>query len=194
MSSARLPLAPTPDAGPSAPPVGCPLVGASLSRRDFVSTAALGVLASAVASACGGSGDGPTSSSGSGPSAELPGVTYANGTVTIALASNAALAAANGFLLTNPEANRGATRDASGQAADVIVINTGANQWRAFTSVCTHQRNPVGGYANGRISCFFHGSQYDASGRAVVGPATAALKEYALTFDAGARTLSIRVA
>jgi Rieske Fe-S protein len=184
----------------SRPSEGCP-AAADLSRRAFVSTATLGVLATALAAACGAGGgdDGPTGGgNGGGPGTPLSGVTFASGTLTIALVSQPGLAATNGFLVTNPAGNENATRDASGRRANVIVVNTGAETWRAFTSVCTHEGNPVGAFANGRIQCAFHGSQFDAEGRNVVGPNGGAatlrpLTQYAVTVDRAAGTLRVAV-
>lgn len=195
MSSVRLPLAPV-DGSPSVV-TPCPMVAASFTRRDFVSTATLGVLASALAAACGG---GDATEPGGGTATPAAGLAFANGTLTIALASFPELTRTDGFLLTNPAGGVGRdVRDASGRRADAIVIATGANQWRAFTSICTHQQNPIGGYSNGRMQCFFHGSQFNTSGQNVVGPSGGAanlraLTEYPVTFDATARTLTIRVA
>jgi Rieske Fe-S protein len=195
MSSPRLPL----HSDDGRPSPSCP-AAADLSRRAFVSTATLGVLASALAAACGGGGGdgGPTGSSGGGPGTPLPGVSFASGTLTIVLASQPGLSATNGFLVTNPAGNENATRDATGRRANVIVINTGGESWRAFTSVCTHEGNPVGTFANGRIQCAFHGSQFDAEGRNVVGPNGGAatlrpLTSYPVTFDRAAGTLRVAV-
>lgn len=171
----------TPDAAFTRP---CETLAAhTLSRRGFVSTAAWGALATALASACGS--DGPTAAKG--PSAS--GVTYAGGLVTIPLASVAALAQSGGFLITNGGGND--VLDASGHRPDVIVINVGTDQFRAFTAICTHEQCTVGDYTGTRIRCFCHGSEYDSSGRVAVGPAPRPLTEYPVRFDAGTRTVVV---
>lgn len=168
----------TPAADAPAPACADP----SLTRRDFVSAATWSVLASALASACGGGDGGAT-----GPTAT--GVTYANGRVSIPLASVPSLAQAGGFLITNGNGNN--VHDASNRPADVIVINVGTDQWRAFTSVCTHDQCTVSDFTNGRIHCACHDSFYDTSGRNVAGPAPRPLQEFPLAYDAASRTLVV---
>jgi cytochrome b6-f complex iron-sulfur subunit len=149
---------------------------ATLSRRDFVSAAAWSMLSATLAGACGGGGDGPTDPGG-GTTPSGSGVTVNGGIITIALDAEAALAAANGFLILNQ--------------ARTIVINTGGNVFRAFTSVCTHEQCDVNGYSGGRIRCPCHGSQYDTRGQVVVGPATLPLTEYQASFNAATRTVTV---
>ena len=146
----------------------------TLTRRDFVSAAAWSVLSASLVGGCGGGGDGPT---GAGGTPSGSGVTVNGGIITIALDAEAALAAANGFLILSQ--------------ARTIVINTGNNVFRAFTSVCTHEQCDVNGYSGGRIRCPCHGSQYDARGRVVVGPATLPLTEYQTSFDSATRTVTV---
>jgi len=148
---------------------------ATLSRRGFVSAAAWSMIGATLASSCGGGSGGGDGGPVAPPSGG--GVSVNGGVITIALDAEAALAAANGFLIV--------------QQARAIVINTGGNVYRAFTSVCTHEQCDVNGFSGGRIRCPCHGSQYDTRGRAVVGPATLPLAEYQTTFDAATRTLTI---
>ena len=148
---------------------------ATLTRRDFVSAAAWSMLSASLVGACGGGGDGPTDPGGGTPSGN--GVTVNGGIITIALDAEAALAASNGCLILSQ--------------ARTIVINTGNNVFRSFTSVCTHEQCDVSGYAGGRIRCPCHGSQYDARGQVVVGPATLPLTEYQTSFDPATRTVTV---
>lgn len=167
-------------------PAGCAaLVESTLSRRGFVSTAAWSALVGALASACGGGGGDPTGPNG--PAAS--GVTYANGLVSIPLASVPTLAQSGGFLITNGNGN--SVRSASGATPDVIVINVGTDQWRAFTSTCTHEGCTVASFNGSRIHCACHDSYYDTAGRNVAGPAPSPLREYALQYDATTRTIVI---
>jgi Rieske Fe-S protein len=116
-------------------------------------------------------------------------VTFASGVVTIPLASVSALAQSGGFLITNGGDND--VRDASGRRPDVIVINVGTDQFRAFTSICTHEQCTVGDFTGTRIRCFCHGSEFDSSGRVMAGPAPRALTEYPVRFDAATRTVFV---
>jgi Rieske Fe-S protein len=83
-------------------------------------------------------------------------------------------------------------KDAAGRPADVIVLNLGSNNFRAFTSVCTHEGCIVGTFTGTRIVCPCHGSEYNTSGSVVNGPATRALTEYTTMFDAASQTVTVR--
>jgi Rieske Fe-S protein len=176
-------LGPEPSASITPPCVD--VAAHALSRRGFVSAAAWTALASALAGACGGGGDNPTGVNG--PSAA--GVTYAGGVVTIPLASVPSLAQSGGFLISNGGPND--VRDTGGRRPDVIVINVGADQYRAFTSICTHEQCTVGDFTGTRIRCFCHGSEYDTSGHVAVGPAMRSLTEYPTHFDAATRAVVV---
>ncbi len=167
-------------------PAGCPALAAhSLTRRGFLTASGLSAVAAALASACGGrGGDGPTS-----PGTPASGVTYANGVVTIPLTSAAGLAASGGYLITNAGTNN--VVDASGRGPNVIVINTGNDTYRAFTSTCTHDNCTVSDFTNSRIHCACHDSYYDATGKNVAGPAPRPLTEYPVQFNAVSRTITI---
>jgi cytochrome b6-f complex iron-sulfur subunit len=147
---------------------------APVSRRAFVSAATLSVIGAALASACSGGGDGPT---GVITPPTTTGVTVSGSVITIDLAQVPALEAADGFILVS--------------RPSTLVIRTGTDAYRAFTSVCTHEQCTVGDYRGGRIVCPCHGSQYDSSGQVVVGPATRPLREFAVALDAEARVLTV---
>jgi hypothetical protein len=131
-----------PDA-PTPAPSGCEALAAlSLSRRGFVSAGALSVLASALAAACGGGGDGGTTGPIGNGNTPATGVAYAGGTVTVPLAQVPKLAASGGYLITNGDGND--VQSSTGTRPNVIIINTGADQYRAFTSICTHEQCTLG--------------------------------------------------
>ncbi|MDF1501714.1 Rieske (2Fe-2S) protein [Roseisolibacter sp. H3M3-2] len=156
------------------------LPDASVSRRDFVAATTCSLVAAALA-ACGGGGDGgPTDPGGPAIPAD-GGATIAGGVLTVQLARFAALTQANGFQVFGT---------VGGQRADVVVINTAAG-YRAFSSICTHEQCTVGTFTGSRIVCPCHGSQYDTSGAVVVGPATRALAQYAVSLNAAAGTLTV---
>jgi Rieske Fe-S protein len=165
-------------------PSSHPETAACLTRRDFVSTTAMSVLAAAFAASCGGGGGGdPTGPRPTPP--QIPansGASVAGNVLTVQLAQFTSLAQSGGFQVFG---------SVGGTAVDVIIINLGNDSYRAFTSICTHEQCPVGSFNGSRIVCPCHGSEYDTAGRNVVGPATRPLTEYRVAFDAGARTVTV---
>ncbi len=89
--------------------------------------------------------------------------------IMVNLTIQTGLAATNGSLLI-PEAK-------------TFVINLGNDNYRAFTSVCTHEGCDVDSFSSGRIRCPCHGSQYDVSGNVVVGPAPSALRRFTTSLN-----------
>jgi Rieske Fe-S protein len=75
-------------------------------------------------------------------------------------------------------------------AAKTIAINVDGSTIRAFTSICTHQGCDVSKFEDSRIVCTCHGSEFSTSGQAVKGPATAPLREYAVTREGNIVTIS----
>ena len=157
---------------------------ATVTRRDFVSTTAMSMLAAALGAACGGGGEG-------GPAGPRPtppqipvdaGASIVGSVLTVQLAQFAGLAQAGGFQVFG---SIGAT------PVDVIIINLGNDSYRAFTSICTHEQCPVSAFNGSRITCPCHGSEYDTAGRNVAGPATRPLAEYRTAYDATARTVTV---
>ena len=154
----------------------------AVSRRRFLGATGVTVVGCLFAQACGGSATGPN-----GGVVEPPpsgSTTFANGVVTVQLGLVPALTAADGHLvlgLTN-----------GGQRADLTIINVGG-RYRAFTSLCTHEGCTVSGYSGGRMICPCHGSEFNQNGQVVNGPASSALREYAVILNATAQTLTIAV-
>ncbi|RVU02702.1 hypothetical protein EOD41_01820 [Mucilaginibacter limnophilus] len=77
----------------------------------------------------------------------------------------------------------------------VILVRIAAgNNESAFTAVqvaCTHEGTQIGyNAAQGKFICPNHGSQFSASGDVLLGPATRALKEYAIDIDGNTLTVS----
>jgi Rieske Fe-S protein len=72
-----------------------------------------------------------------------------------------------------------------------VVTQPAEGEFKAFSSVCTHQGCQVGGVENGVISCPCHGSQFDISTGAVVqGPATKPLPEKSVTVSGDGLSVS----
>ena len=156
-----------------------------LSRRGFLSATSAALLSCLLAPACGG-GDGPVAPGGGTITPPPAGsVSFSNGLVTVRVGLVPELAGIDGHLVI-------AASDAD-RRADLVVINLGGGVFRAFTSVCTHEGCTVSGYANRRLVCPCHGSEYDQRGVPVAGPAPAPLREYPTTYDAPSQTLAITV-
>lgn len=158
-----------------------------LSRRDFVHVAGCSALLALIA-ACGGGGEatGPGNGGGGGGNggggnaitalARINNATVSGQTWTIPIAGTA-LATAGGIALV--------------PNADLIVINTGNNTFRAFTSICTHQGATIDARIGDNLRCPLHGSQFSiSSGTPVVGPSgdspgsIGALRSFTATFNA----------
>ncbi len=166
-----------PDAGPARVSPG----NGPLSRRGFVSAATWSLVTGALLEACGGGGDttGPSGDTprGGNPPGGNAGIVIAGNRIVISLAQVQELAAADGFRLISE--------------ASTVVINVGNDQFRAFTSICTHQQCNVSSYAGRRLVCPCHNSQFDRNGQVVVGPATAPLQEFTTAYNAATRTLTV---
>lgn len=150
-----------------------------MQRRDFIGDWAA-LMAATALTACGGGGDagGTTGPGGGGgpPPAPTPGVTVSGSTITVDLTIQSGLTNANGFLLI--------------AEAKTFVVHLGNNDFRAFTSVCTHEQCDVNSYASGRIRCPCHGSQYDTNGQVVVGPAPLPLRRFAASRNGNTLTIT----
>lgn len=154
-----------------------------LSRRGFLGASTAAIVGCLLAQACGGSD--PTGPNGGVVPPPAGSMTFANGVVTLKVGLIPALSASNGHLVVS------ATD--SDRRADVVVLNLGGGLFRAFTSICTHEGCTVTGYANGRMQCPCHGSEFDQRGMPVSGPAPLPLREYPVTFDSPSQTLAITV-
>ena len=66
----------------------------------------------------------------------------------------------------------------------VVITQPTEGEFKAFTSVCTHQGNTVTSVADGVIECSFHGSSFSAeTGEVEGGPAPSPLAEVAIRRD-----------
>jgi cytochrome b6-f complex iron-sulfur subunit len=171
-----LPLLPD-DGSPSGAPT-------DVSRRKFLGASSAALVSCLLAQACGGGGD-PTGPNGIVNPPPPGSLTFANGVVTLKVNLIPDLSASNGHLVI-------AATD-SDRRADVVVLNLGGGTFRAFTSICTHEGCTVTGYANRRMQCPCHGSEFDQRGMPVSGPAPLPLREYPTTYDAPSQTLAITV-
>ncbi len=64
----------------------------------------------------------------------------------------------------------------------VVVTQPKEGEFKAFTSICTHQQCPVANVAGGTINCTCHGSKFDITDGSVANPpATRPLAEKKIT-------------
>lgn len=77
-------------------------------------------------------------------------------------------------------------------SGDVIVARTKTGDFLALAKACTHQGTTIDFVPDKTsFNCSNHGSNFDATGNVVNGPATSALKAYKTTFDATKNILKI---
>lgn len=73
----------------------------------------------------------------------------------------------------------------------VVVTQPEQGVFKAFSSTCTHQGNPIGSVSDGTINCPFHGSKFDmATGEVKNGPATKALPAKSVTVGSDGITVT----
>ena len=70
--------------------------------------------------------------------------------------------------------------------ANVIAVHLAGNDYRAFTNICTHAGCGITLFLGGRFRCQCHGSEFDAEGTNVAGPALIPLKRYRVSHDSPA--------
>ncbi|MBM6399521.1 Rieske (2Fe-2S) protein [Phycicoccus sonneratiae] len=77
------------------------------------------------------------------------------------------------------------------ESLQTVVTQPTAGEYKAFSSVCTHQGCQVGSVADGVITCPCHGSQFDAAtGEVKQGPATKALPAKSVTVSGDGLSVS----
>ena len=130
-----------------------------MTRREFARLASL----AAVAVGCSGDSGDPVAPAGSG-------VTISGNLMTVPLTQNPTLNQADGMILV--------------RAANALVIRISATEYRALSSICTHQQCTVSSFSGGVLRCPCHGSRYSSTGTVVQGPATQSLRVFPTSFDA----------
>ncbi len=133
-------------------------------RRGVLAGVGLVGLASAI-TACGG---GTSSSAPAAGGAATPGGPESS--APAAAASSAAAGGAAGALATTSQIPVGSGMIFPGK--QVVVTQPTANEFKAFSAVCTHMGCIVNQISDGTIDCPCHGSQYSIkTGDVVAGPA-----------------------
>lgn len=129
-------------------------------RRVLAGTAGLG-LATPLLAACGGD-DGGSTASGGGASPSGSGSKDGPSNGSGALTTATDVPVGGGAIFADDE---------------VVVTQPSEGEFKAFSSVCTHQGCPVGKVENGQIVCPCHGSAFSVEdGSVQAGPATAPLE------------------
>ena len=145
-----------------------------LGRRRTLTGAAAIAVGLPVLAACGGS-DTATDSSGQGTGSSSPSG-GSGGTPGQELTTTADVPVGGGTIID----------------ADKVVVTQPTNgDFKAFSSICTHQGCPVSSVADGTINCTCHGSKFSIEdGSVVQGPATRALDGVDITVKGDAITLA----
>jgi len=69
-------------------------------------------------------------------------------------------------------------------AGETLLVNIGDENFRAFTSVCTHaQCSTNWNFRDNEFICTCHNSKFNTSGQVVRGPATRDLEEFSVSRD-----------
>ncbi|MCC5941261.1 MAG: ubiquinol-cytochrome c reductase iron-sulfur subunit [Balneolaceae bacterium] len=76
-------------------------------------------------------------------------------------------------------------------AANTLIVNVDGDNYRSFTSVCTHQGCSTNWqFSNNLFECTCHGSRFDTSGSVVRGPAASNLTEFTVTVEGNKITIN----
>jgi len=84
----------------------------------------------------------------------------------------------------------GIARVDGGATSPIAAVRVNATTYRAFAMACTHAGTTVNIVAGG-FSCPNHGAQFSATGAVTRGPAVTPLREFTVTLNATAGTLTI---
>jgi Rieske Fe-S protein len=137
-----------------------------LSRREFAILSSLGLLGAA----CASDGGGVTAPAGTG-------ITIVGNTMTVPLTQNPTLTKPGGII-----------QAAAGQ---VLIIRVSDTDYRALSSVCTHQACTVSRFDGTTLTCPCHGSQFAVGGNVTRGPATQALRSFPTSLNSTTGVLTV---
>ncbi len=134
-------------------------------RREFVRTTAVGLIAGAVAPLIASCERDPTS----------------DWTFRATIDVSSLSSDGQGFV----------SKTSGTDGAPILVIRTGPNAYNALSVQCTHEGCPVNPPANGVITCPCHGSQYNLDGSVRHGPAQFALTRYLTVYEGRTHRLTV---
>jgi Rieske Fe-S protein len=115
------------------------------------------------------------------PGSSLPTIsgTLSGAGVTVPINAGSPLAATGGMALV------------TSNGGDFLVTRTGTTTFVALTAQCTHQACLVSDATSTTYVCPCHGSEFDPStGRVVVGPAVAGLRQFSTEFSGSVLTIA----
>jgi cytochrome b6-f complex iron-sulfur subunit len=122
---------------------------------------------------------------GSNPASSIPGQplptvsgTSANGAVSVAISAASPLNTTGGMALV------------TSSAGEFLVARTGQTTFAAVTAQCTHEACVVSSFTGQTYVCPCHGSEFDTSGRVILGPAVASLRQFSAQFANGVLTIT----
>ena len=78
---------------------------------------------------------------------------------------------------SSPISSTGGMALITSSAGDFLVTRTGTTTFIVLTAQCTHQACVVSDSTQQTFVCPCHGSEFDTSGRVIVGPASAPLRQ-----------------
>jgi cytochrome b6-f complex iron-sulfur subunit len=90
----------------------------------------------------------------------------------------------------SPLAATGAMALVVSPAGNFLVTRTGDTTFLALTAQCTHAACVVSGATAQTYVCPCHGSEFDTSGRVVVGPASVGLRQFPTQFASNVLTIT----
>jgi cytochrome b6-f complex iron-sulfur subunit len=150
-----------------------------LDRREFCQRlASAAVCTGGFALLTGCSGNPNSASAIPGSPLSTVSATVANGVVSVNISSSSPLASTGGMALVTSTAGM------------FLVTRTGATSFVAVTAQCTHEACVVSNATSSSYVCPCHGSEFDTSGRVLVGPATVPLRQFQTQFSNNALTIS----
>jgi cytochrome b6-f complex iron-sulfur subunit len=148
----------------------------SQNRREFCKRlASVAACTGGMTLLSGCSGNGSSSIPGSPLSTMTGGI--ANGKLTVNIGAGSPLESQGGMaIVTSP-------------AGIFLVTRTSATAFLAVTAQCTHQACVVSNGTGTSYVCPCHGSEFDTSGRVIVGPASVPLQQYQTQFSNNVLTI-----
>lgn len=162
------------------------------SRRKFIAESAkkFTIFASAsalatLAAACGYKGGTSPTDPGTGGNNGGNGGGNQGLTIDISTATYSALQTVGGTVTLNAGALSGLPSNG------IFIIRSSQSTVTVLSRTCTHQGCQVGAFSGGVATCPCHGSQYNASGMVVRGPAENSLTSYGATLDGNIITIDI---